>query len=45
MRGDPVTEAGRQSRQHAVAGDPTATGNVLTNDTDVDTGDSRPSRR
>ena len=33
--GDPVTEDG------VVAGDPTAAGNVLTNDTDVDSGDSR----
>jgi VCBS repeat-containing protein len=34
--GDPVVEAGSPPD----AGDPTATGNVLTNDTDVDTGDS-----
>ena len=33
--GDAVTESG------VVAGDPSAAGNVLTNDTDVDTGDSR----
>ena len=33
--GDPVTETG------VVAGDPSAAGNVLTNDTDVDTGDTR----
>ena len=33
--GDAVTESG------IVAGDPSATGNVLTNDTDVDTGDSK----
>jgi VCBS repeat-containing protein len=33
--GDAVTESG------VVAGDPSATGNVLTNDTDVDTGDSK----
>ena len=39
--GDAVTEAGRQPGQHAFAGDPSATGNVLTNDTDVDTGDTK----
>ena len=33
--GDAVTESG------VVAGDPSAAGNVLTNDTDVDTGDSK----
>ena len=34
--GDAVTES-----SEVVAGDPSATGNVLTNDTDVDTGDSK----
>ena len=38
---DVVTEAGVHPGNTAVAGDPTAIGNVLTNDTDVDTGDSK----
>jgi VCBS repeat-containing protein len=36
--GDPVVEAGIILPNTPFAGDPTATGNVLTNDTDVDTG-------
>src|SRR5205085_1232401 len=39
--GDPVTEAGVNPGNTAFAGDPSATGNVLTNDTDVDTGDTK----
>ena len=38
--GDPVTEAGVNPGNTPFAGDPTATGNVLTNDTDVDTTDT-----
>ena len=36
--GDPVTETGVNPGNTPVAGDPSATGNVLTNDTDVDSG-------
>ena len=39
--GDAVTEAGSIPGNTAFAGDPSATGNVLTNDTDVDTGDTK----
>jgi VCBS repeat-containing protein/ELWxxDGT repeat protein len=38
--GDPVTEAGVNPGDTAFAGDSTATGNVLANDTDADSGDS-----
>ena len=38
---DAVTEAGVNPGNTAFAGDASATGNVLTNDTDVDTGDSK----
>ena len=41
MRGDAVTEAGVNPGNTPFAGDPSATGNVLTNDTDVDTGDTK----
>jgi len=36
---DPVTESGVNPGNTAFAGDPSASGNVLTNDTDVDSGD------
>ncbi len=39
--GDAVVESGVNPGDTPVAGDPSATGNVLTNDTDVDSGDSR----
>ena len=39
--GDAVTEAGVNPGNTPFAGDPSATGNVLTNDTDVDTGDTK----
>jgi VCBS repeat-containing protein len=39
--GDAVTEAGLNPGNTAFAGDATASGNVLTNDTDIDSGDSR----
>src|SRR5205823_11649677 len=38
---DAVTESGVNPANTAFAGDPSATGNVLTNDTDVDTGDTK----
>ncbi|WP_352679871.1 beta strand repeat-containing protein [Mesorhizobium australicum] len=38
---DVVIESGVNPGNTAFAGDPSATGNVLTNDTDVDTGDSK----
>ena len=38
---DAVTEAGVNPGNTPFAGDPSATGNVLTNDTDVDVGDSK----
>ena len=38
---DAVTEAGVNPGNTPFAGDPSATGNVLTNDTDVDTGDTK----
>ena len=38
--GDAVTEAG-VNPGNTLSGDPSATGNVLTNDTDVDAGDSQ----
>src|SRR3989440_676367 len=39
--GDPVTEAGVNPGNTPFPGDGTASGNVLTNDTDVDTGDTK----
>ena len=39
--GDAVTEAGVNPGNTPFAGDASATGNVLTNDTDVDTGDTK----
>ena len=39
--GDAVTESGVNPGDTPFAGDPSATGNVLTNDTDVDSGDTR----
>ncbi|MER8807519.1 VCBS domain-containing protein, partial [Mesorhizobium australicum] len=39
--GDAVSESGVNPGNTAFAGDPSATGNVLTNDTDVDTGDTK----
>ena len=39
--GDAVTEAGVNPGNTPFPGDPSATGNVLTNDTDVDTGDTK----
>ena len=39
--GDAVTEAGVNPGNAPFAGDPSAIGNVLTNDTDVDTGDTK----
>ena len=39
--GDAVTESGVNPGNTPFAGDPSATGNVLTNDTDVDTGDTK----
>ena len=39
--GDAVVESGVNPGNTPFAGDPSATGNVLTNDTDVDTGDSK----
>src|SRR5207253_666801 len=39
--GDPVTEAGVNPANTPFPGDATAAGNVLTNDTDVDTGDTK----
>ena len=39
--GDAVIESGVNPGDTPFAGDPSATGNVLTNDTDVDTGDTR----
>src|SRR5204863_392844 len=39
--GDAVVESGVNPGNSAFAGDPSATGNVLTNDTDVDTGDTK----
>ena len=39
--GDPVVEIGVIPGNIPFAGDPTATGNVLTNDTDVDNGDTK----
>jgi VCBS repeat-containing protein len=39
--GDPVVESGVNPGNTPFAGDPSATGNVLTNDTDVDVGDTR----
>ena len=39
--GDAVVESGVNPGDTPFAGDPSATGNVLTNDTDVDTGDSK----
>ena len=41
QRADAVTEAGVNPGNTPFAGDPSATGNVLTNDTDVDTGDTK----
>ena len=41
MRGDAVIEAGVNPGNTPFAGDPSAIGNVLTNDTDVDTGDTK----
>src|SRR6185436_1025115 len=38
---DAVTESGVNPGNTPFAGDPSATGNVLTNDTDVDTGDTK----
>ena len=38
--GDAVVESGVNPGNTPLPGDPSATGNVLTNDTDVDTGDS-----
>src|SRR5207237_58296 len=38
---DLVTESGVNPGNTPFAGDPSATGNVLTNDTDVDTGDTK----
>ena len=39
--GDAVTESGVNPGNTAFAGDPSATGNVLTNDTDIDAGDTK----
>ena len=39
--GDAVTRPGVNPGNTPFAGDPSATGNVLTNDTDVDTGDTK----
>ena len=39
--GDPVVESGLNPGNTPFAGDPSAAGNVLANDTDVDTGDTR----
>ncbi|HET9716230.1 MAG TPA: VCBS domain-containing protein [Pseudolabrys sp.] len=39
--GDAVTEAGVSPGNTPFAGDPSASGNVLTNDTDIDDGDSK----
>ena len=39
--GDPVTESGVNPGNTPFAGDPSAAGNVLTNDTDVDSGDTK----
>ena len=39
--GDPVTESGVNPGNTPFAGDPSAAGNVLTNDLDVDSGDTR----
>src|SRR5205085_11731869 len=39
--GDPVTESGVNPGNTPFPGDPSASGNVLTNDTDVDTGDTK----
>src|SRR5205085_171013 len=39
--GDPVTEAGVNPANTPFPGDATAAGNVLTNDTDVDSGDTK----
>ena len=39
--GDAVIESGVNPGNTPFAGDPSAAGNVLTNDTDVDTGDSK----
>jgi VCBS repeat-containing protein len=39
--GDEVSESGISVEKIPFAGDPSATGNVLTNDTDVDSGDTR----
>src|SRR5258707_2166001 len=42
---DAVTESGVNPGNTPFAGDPSATGNVLTNDTDVDTGDTKTDRK
>ena len=39
--GDAVVESGVNPGNSSFAGDPSAAGNVLTNDTDIDTGDSK----
>ena len=39
--GDAVSESGVNPGNTPFAGDPSAAGNVLTNDTDVDTGDTK----